>query len=73
MLIDSAPLYREMGPFHIKDFSVYDGLVNNGLPLAALLESYNAWLIQKEHGAQYAQSSAIMPDRTSEAALKAAG
>ncbi len=51
MLIDSAPLYREMGPFHIKDFSVYDGLVDNGLPLAALLESYNAWLIQKEHGA----------------------
>ena len=42
MLIDSAPLYREMGPFHIKDFSVYDGLVDNGLPLAALLESYNA-------------------------------
>lgn len=51
MLIDSASLYREMGPFHIKDFSVYDGLVDNGLPLAALLESYNAWLIQKEHGA----------------------
>lgn len=51
MLIDSAPLYMEMGPFHIKDFSVYDGLVDNGLPLAALLESYNAWLIQKEHGA----------------------
>lgn len=51
MLIDSAPLYREMGPFHIKDFSVYDGLVDNVLPLAALLESYNAWLIQKEHGA----------------------
>lgn len=51
MLIDSAPLFREMGPFHIKDFSIYDGLVKNGLPLAALLESYNAWMIQKEHGA----------------------
>lgn len=50
MLIGSAPLYREMGPFHIKDFSVFDGIAKNGFPLAAMLESYNSWLLQKSLG-----------------------
>ena len=50
MLIDSAPSYRELGPWHISDFSVYSDIADNGMPVAEILENYNIRLIQNNLG-----------------------
>ena len=50
MLIDSAPLYRDLGPYHLGDLGPYTGIGPGGFPVDELLSTYNSWLLQKSHG-----------------------
>lgn len=52
MLIDSAPLYRDMGSYHLGDLEPYKGIGPNGLPVEQLLENHNSWLLQKGYGVE---------------------
>ena len=50
MLIDSASLYRDLGPYHLGDLEPYTGVGPSGFPVDELLATYNSWLLQKSHG-----------------------
>lgn len=49
MLLDSAPQYRAMGPYHLDSFEQYRGIASNGMPVDQVLENYNSWMIQKSY------------------------
>ena len=41
-------LYKKSGPLHRADFSIYDGIASNGMPVAGLLDAYNSCMIQPD-------------------------
>ena len=41
-------LYKLSGPLHRADYSPYEGIASNGMPVAAVLETYNSCQIQPD-------------------------
>lgn len=46
LLTKGAAAFRKSGPLHTDDFGKYEGICENGMPAAAVLEAYNASMIQ---------------------------
>ena len=43
-----VPLIKESGPLHTADFSKYEGIASNGMPVAAILDAYNSCFISAD-------------------------
>ena len=43
-------MYKMSGPLHRADFSEYEGIASNGMPIAAVLDTYNSCMIQPDPG-----------------------
>ena len=50
ILFDAVPDYKREGPLHRSDFSLYEGICDNGMPVAAVLDAYNSILLQVNRG-----------------------
>lgn len=49
MLINQiTPIIKRSGPFKTADFSKYEGIADNGMPVAAMLDAYNSCMIQPD-------------------------
>ncbi|MBQ7479043.1 MAG: aldo/keto reductase, partial [Selenomonadaceae bacterium] len=46
LLVKGADAFRRSGPLHTDDFSQYENICQNDMPTAAVLEAYNASMIQ---------------------------
>lgn len=61
ILINSAPLYRSLGQFHLDDLEPYKGIGPGGFPVDELLSTYNSWLLQKSRGAAVCAEQCYTP------------
>lgn len=43
-----VPIIKRSGPFKTADFSKYEGIASNGMPVAAMLDAYNSCQIQPD-------------------------
>ena len=50
MLFECARIMREKGPLHESDFSKYGDLKFRGIPVSAILQDYNALVVQPDPG-----------------------
>ena len=48
LLTKIVPLIKKQGPLGISDFSKYEGIAKNGMPVAGVLDAYNSCLIQPD-------------------------
>ncbi len=49
MLVNQiVPIIKRSGPFKTADFSKYEGIADNGMPVAAMLDAYNSCMIQPD-------------------------
>ena len=49
MLVNQiVPIIKSSGPFKTADFSKYEGIADNGMPVAAMLDAYNSCMIQPD-------------------------
>lgn len=51
-LVEIGNDLRESGPEHTRDFSKYEGLTYHGIPVADILDAYNALMLQPIFGAE---------------------
>ncbi len=46
LLKDVVRIYKESGPYKTADYSAYQGLIYHGVPVSAILDTYNTCMIQ---------------------------
>ena len=46
MLFSAVPIYKKDGPYGLSEFSRYDGVRPNGMPVAEILDNHNSCMIQ---------------------------
>lgn len=52
LLFEAAREMRESGPVGTSDFSRFEGICENGMPVAEILDSYNSMMVQGGAGAE---------------------
>jgi len=50
ILFSAVPEYKKEGPLHRADFGIYEGICENGMPVAAVLDAYNSIMLQLSRG-----------------------
>ena len=50
LLFDAVKIFKESGPVARSDFSVYENICENGMPVAAVLDAYNSIMVQNANG-----------------------
>lgn len=48
ILRQAVPIMKTSGPLHRSDFSIYEDIVQNGMPVAGILDAYNSCMIQTD-------------------------
>ena len=50
LLFDAVKIFKESGPVARSDFSIYENICENGMPVAAVLDAYNSIMVQNANG-----------------------
>lgn len=50
LLFKAVDLYKQEGPLKRSDFSIYQGICENGMPVDKLLDAYNSIMVQVNRG-----------------------
>lgn len=50
LLFASVAMYKEEGPLKRSDFSIYDDICENGMPVSGVLDAYNSIMVQQNRG-----------------------
>ncbi len=50
LLFKAVDLYKQEGPLRRSDFSIYQGICENGMPVDKLLDAYNSIMVQVNRG-----------------------
>ncbi len=50
LLFKAVDLYKQEGPLKRSDFSIYQGICKNGMPVDKLLDAYNSIMVQVNRG-----------------------
>ena len=50
MLFNSVKLFKESGPLKRSDFSIYENICENKMPVAEILDAYNSIMVQLANG-----------------------
>lgn len=50
LLFDAVKIFKESGPVARSDFSIYENICANGMPVDAVLDAYNSIMVQNANG-----------------------
>lgn len=50
LLFEAIKLYKLEGPLKRNDFSIYENICENGMPVDKVLDAYNSIMVQKNRG-----------------------